>query len=345
MSRVNRLIDANANRAREALRVMEDAARFVLDDAKLTEAIKRLRHDLATALSAFGDVTLHRDTPGDVGTTVSTPAERSRESIAAVVTAAGKRLSEALRCCEEYGKTLDPAAAARIEAIRYQGYTIETQLNARFARPDPRSWRLCVLITESLCEHHGWFDVARYALDGGADGLQLREKDLDAGELLERASRLRNLVDEFNAALIVNDRPDVAMASNAHGVHLGVSDLPIATTRRLTGHGMLIGASTHNLAEAKRAIKAGADYCGIGAVFATTTKHRKPSGLQYIQRFIRDFPDQPHLAIGGINADNIADVAKAGAKAVAVSGCVCAAKRPATVVRKLQRALPRRTQA
>jgi len=336
---VRRLIDANANRAREAMRVMEDAARFALDDATLSEALKALRHDFAAALRAFGDVTLHRDTAGDVGTAINHDAERSRPSVAAVATAAGKRLSEALRACEEYGKTIAPDAAAKIEAVRYRGYDIETRLNARLARPDPRQWRLCVLITESLCAHHDWFDVARQALDGGADCLQLREKDLEAGELLDRARRLRERVGRHPAALIVNDRPDIAVLADAHGVHLGAGDLPIEPTRRLIGHGPLIGASTHNLAEAKRAINAGADYCGVGAMFPTMTKQRKPSGIDYLKRFIRDFPGVPHLAIGGIGPDNVEQVVEAGARAVAVSGCVCAAKRPATVVRRLLRML------
>jgi len=342
---VRRLIDANANRAREAMRVMEDAARFVLDDAAMSESLKALRHDFAAALRAFGDLAGHRDTPGDVGTTITNDEERQRESVAAVAIAAGKRLSEALRCCEEYGKTLDADAAARIEALRYRGYEIEARLNARLTRPDPRKWRLCVLVTESLCVHHDWFDVARLALEGGADCLQLREKELEAGELLDRAHRLRELVDEHHAALIINDRPDIAMLARAHGVHVGTGDLPIDATRRLIGRGLLIGASTHNLAEAGRAIRAGADYCGVGAMFATTTKQRRPSGIAYLQRFVRDFPDMAHLAIGGIHVDNIAEAIAAGANAVAVSGCVCGAKRPATVVRQLIKHLPRRTEA
>jgi len=336
---VRRLIDANANRAREAMRVMEDAARFVLDDATLSESLKSLRHDFAATLRSFGDVTLHRDTPGDVGTTIRHDAERSRASVAAVAVAAGKRLGEALRCCAEYGKTIDPDAAGRIEAIRYRGYDIETRLNARLARPDPRQWRLGVLITESLCTHHDWFEVARLALDGGADVLQLREKTIEAGELLDRARRLRELADQHAAALIINDRPDIAVLAGAHGVHLGTGDLPIVPTRRLIGLGLLIGASTHNLTEAKRAIKAGADYCGVGAMFPTTTKQRKPSGVDYLKRFIRDFPGAPHLAIGGIGPANIDRVVDAGARAVAVSGCVCGARQPATVVRRLSRVL------
>ena len=121
---VPRILDANANRAREALRVMEDAARFVLDDETLAAELKSTRHELTAALAGFGGVASARDTPRDVGTRVTTGAERSRASVGVVVRAAGKRLGEALRAIEEYGKTIDATVAARVEALRYAGYDL-----------------------------------------------------------------------------------------------------------------------------------------------------------------------------------------------------------------------------
>src|SRR5688500_15924541 len=118
-----RIIDANANRAREALRVVEDYARFALDDAGLCTELKQLRHDLAESLRLVaGDAILHRDTPGDVGTTVKTGSEMSRADVSEVVTAAGKRLGEALRAIEEFAKTFDAQVASRIESLRYCFY-------------------------------------------------------------------------------------------------------------------------------------------------------------------------------------------------------------------------------
>src|SRR6186997_2029720 len=109
MSSHARIIDANANRAREALRVMEDAARFALNDSKLTEQLKSLRHDLRAALDLLppGILEANRDTPGDVGTTISTSAEMDRHTLLEVVVAAGKRLSESLRSIEEVSKTIN----------------------------------------------------------------------------------------------------------------------------------------------------------------------------------------------------------------------------------------------
>src|SRR5512142_2775635 len=124
---IARILDANFNRAREALRVMEDYARFALDDPAATEAIKRLRHDLAAAVRALpADHLLRaRDTANDVGTTISTESEQQRADAHAVFTAAAKRLPEALRTIEEYVKTIDPAVASAVEALRYRSYEIE----------------------------------------------------------------------------------------------------------------------------------------------------------------------------------------------------------------------------
>ena len=146
MPSVLRILDANANRAREALRVMEEAARFLLNDPTISRDLKTLRHDLVAALSAVPGLEANRDTPGDVGTTIKTPAEQSRDSVADVVIAAGKRLSEALRAIEEYGKTLGDSLgaagfAASVERLRYAGYDIEQRLNLAMSGGRARQWR------------------------------------------------------------------------------------------------------------------------------------------------------------------------------------------------------------
>ncbi len=335
MNEVMRILDANANRAREALRVMEEAARFVLNDSRITAALKKLRHDFAAALKAVPGIELWRDTPGDVGTVITASSEKQRGGVYDIVVAAGKRLGEALRAIEEYGKAIDPAFAEQIEKLRYRAYDVESKLHTRLGSPRRRQFKLCVLITEALCKHHDWLDVAQAALDGGADCLQLREKNLPDAELLERAQQLVETA-QGHAAVIINDRADIALSAGADGVHLGGGDLPIDAVRKIVGSGLLIGASTHNLRQADAAVKAGADYCGVGAMFPTATKQRKPSGIAYLEKFLAKHPDAPHLAIGGITPDNADQVIAAGARGLAVSACVCAAKRPAPVVRKLK---------
>ncbi|MFW6059285.1 MAG: thiamine phosphate synthase [Phycisphaeraceae bacterium] len=336
MPDVLRIIDANANRAREALRVMEEAARFVLDDAPLTGALKALRHDLAAALAGLDGLEAARDTPGDVGTHLSTPREAQRESVAQVTIAAGKRLSEALRAMEEYGKAVDGAFAGRVESLRYRGYDLEHQLNLALGSGARRQWRVCVLISESLCAHHHWLDVARACIDGGADCVQLREKEIDAGELLERTRRLVELARPRGVSVIVNDRPDVALLGGADGVHLGQSDLPCRAARRLVGRQLLIGVSTQALAQAEQALRDGADYCGVGPMFASTTKRKdRLAGPAYLAQFL-EWNRLPHLAIGGITPENVEQLTAVGGRGVAVSSCVCSSENPGEVVRALR---------
>ena len=337
-----RILDANANRAREALRVMEEAARFVLDDAALAGSIKRLRHELAGALSRVPHLGAHRDTPGDVGTTISTDAERSRGSVADVATAAGKRLSEALRTIEEYGKTLPPdqaAALSAVESMRYRGYEIERRLNLALAAGRAKQWRLCVLLTESLCRLP-WRDVLGQVLDAGADCVQLREKDLDDAELLDRAAFVAEQCHGHQATAIVNDRPDIALLSGADGVHVGQTDLPPEAIRKLAGSQLLVGVSTSNLEEARAAHAAGADYVGLGPMFPTTTKHKPVlAGPAYLKAFLADeqLCDLPHLAIGGITPDNLPHLLEAGVRGIAVSSVVCGAGQPGEGVGRLLR--------
>lgn len=339
MPSAKRLLDANANRAREAMRVMEDAARFLLDDPTLSRDLKRLRHDFAAAMKLLPGIEFHRDTPGDVGTAITTRSERHRNSVRDVAVAAGKRLSEALRSLEEFGKLLSPQFAATIERMRYRAYDLEKRLLLRL--PVFAGWRLCVILSENLCTHHRWLDVARAAIGGGADCLQLREKSLEAGELLNRAVMLTAIAGD-RCDVIVNDRPDIALISGAAGVHLGRGDLPIGGVRQFAGRDLIIGASTHNLMEARQSVGAGADYCGVGTIYPTMTKDRKPSGLQYLKNFIAQYPKMPHLAIGGITPANVAQVIEAGGRGVAVSSIVCAAKKPQAVVRQLLRIIPKK---
>jgi len=343
MTCVLRIMDANANRAREALRVMEEAARFILDDPSLTESLKQLRHDLAQQLGAIRGLELGRDTPGDVGVDISTPHEFERESVAGVVVASGKRLSEALRALEEYGKLIhtggDIAFPAAIEQLRYRGYDIEHRLNRILGCTNARQWRVCVLISEELCPEGDWFAVAKAVVHAGGDCIQLREKALAAGELLDRARRLVQLCRPNGVATVINDRPDVALLANADGVHLGQTDLPCAEARKLVGGQLVIGISTARIEHAQQALADGADYCGVGPMYPTQTKQTpRIVGPEYLRQYVQ-WNKLPHLAIGGINPDNVHQLIETGAKGIAVSSAVCAASDPADVTRRLVEAM------
>lgn len=328
---VLRILDANANRAREALRVIEDYARFVLDDNRLSSSLKQFRHDLAASIEPFAaDAILHRDTPGDVGTDAKTASELRRDDMAHVVTAAGKRLGEALRTLEEYSKTTDPGAGATLERLRYGFYDIEQQIAQTLRSPAAREFasvRLYVLLTQSACTKP-WLQVAEEAILGGADCLQLREKDLESRELLHRATQLVALCRRHNVISIINDRPDIALLSGADGVHVGQADLPAREVRKLLGARGTVGVSTHNLEQAKQAMLDGADYIGVGPLFKSATKPRDfIAGLEFA-RAAADWGRIPAVAIAGITLENVDEVLATGIKAIAVTAAVVGAADP-----------------
>lgn len=329
-----RIIDANANRTREAMRVLEEAARFIAGDAQLTDQLKTMRHAFTTATKPFAQLIYHRDTTNDVGTTLTTEAEQSRANINDVVRAAGSRLAEALRAIEEYAKLGtgspddDKRLAQTAERLRYQSYGITQKLIIALGSDNAKQWRLCLLLTESLCTHHPWQHVLECAIQHGIDCIQVREKDMDAGPLLNHTREVIQLVAR-RADVIVNDRPDVALAAGAQGVHLGQTDLPPQDARKLLGNQMIVGVSTSNLDQAKQAKANGADYCGVGPMFPTTTKHKPElAGPAYLREYLA-WDGLPHLAIGGIAPNNIEELIAIGVKGIAVSSAICAATDPA----------------
>ena len=341
--RLLRMIDANANRAREALRVMEDYARFALNDQPVAARLKALRHGLATALSRVaGDALLARDTPHDVGTANKTPTELARQSLGDVVVAAGKRLSEALRVVEEAAKTLDPQAAADVERLRYAGYTLEQTLT-RVARQAGRfgAVRLYVLLTAALCKAP-WEQTLDAVLAGGADCVQLREKNLPDSELLTRARHVVARCRAHGALALINDRPDIAQLSGADGVHVGQADLPCAEVRKLLGHEPIVGVSTERLDQAQQAVRDGATYVGVGPMSPTTTKHKPQlAGPAYAREAVAAL-SICCVAIGGISAANLGALCAVGVRAVAVCSSILQADDPAAACRTLLALLPPR---
>lgn len=315
---------------------MEDLARFVLNDEALSAELKTQRHGLRDALELLpfdsAQRLASRDTPGDVGTDIKTAAEVDRPNLHAVASAAGARASEALRSLEEAAKASGaPDAARALERARYAVYSLDQRLRTALASGLARQWRLCVLLTESLCAHHTWDRVAQLALEGGADCLQLREKHLDGGELFRRAAILLKLAKPHGASVIINDRADIALAAGAHGVHLGQTDLSVADVRAIAGRRLLIGVSTSTLDEARAATRAGADYCGVGPMFPTATKHKDVIvGPDYLKKYLADplTSRVPHLAIGGIDADRASTLQQVGCRGIAVSSAVCSHSNP-----------------
>ncbi len=338
---VLRAIDAAANRTREGLRVVEDHVRFVLDDRHLTGLCKQLRHELASAL---GEISIEhrlaaRETRADVGTRLSASSEQTRDDTAGVLTANLIRLQEGLRSLEEFGKTLDPDTAARLKQLRYETYTLQRAVEiTRSSIERLAGARLYVLI-DGRSSVEDFRQLARLLIDAGVDVLQLRDKQLDDRELLERAHLLREMTRQTPALFIMNDRPDLAALSRADGVHVGQEDLSVKDARAIVGPDALIGVSTHSLDQARGAVLDGANYIGVGPTFPSGTKPFEgfpgPDLLRAVAAEIR----LPAFAIGGITPENLAEVLTTGIGRVALSGAITKSDDPAEVVRRLSSGL------
>ena len=208
-------------------------------------------------------------------------------------------------------------------------------------RSSPGLWRLYVITDEKISRGRSHLQVAEAAILGGADVLQLRDKEASSGRLYRVALQLRKLTRDAEVPFIVNDRLDIALAVDADGVHVGQADLPASVAREIMGPGKILGVSVDTVEEAILAEKDGADYLGVGPVFearGTKPDAGEPLGVERIAR-IRRHCRLPIVAIGGINAENVREVREAGAEAAAVISAVAAADDIAQAARRLKRIL------
>jgi thiamine-phosphate pyrophosphorylase len=182
-------------------------------------------------------------------------------------------------------------------------------------------------------------EVVHAALDGGVRAVQLREKDLEGGELYQLASTLRELTSRYQARLLINDRIDVVLATDADGVHLGQTSFPMTVARQLLGPEKLIGVSTHSKEEIVAA--AGADFIVFGPVYFTPSKAKygAPQGLEQLRQAVMQSA-VPVIAIGGIKAAQVPEVLSVGAQGVGVITAISAASNPAQAARELLARFP-----
>ena len=336
-ARLVRVLDAAANRAAEATRVIEDYVRFLLDDRCLTACCKQLRHDLTAALKQIPhrQRLAGRDTQHDVGTQLSTDAESRRDSLEDVLAANFGRLEQALRSLEEFGKLLGAGPGNAFKQLRYRVYTLEKAVTGTVeARQRLRNARLCVLVDG--CKTYEAFErLAEQLIASGVPLIQLRDKRLDDRQLLRRAQRLRELTRGTMCQFVVNDRPDLALLVGADGVHVGQDDLRVRDVRAVVGSKMLVGVSTHSIEQAREAVLDGADYIGVGPVFPSATKQFDAFlGLETLEAVAREIR-LPAFAIGGIDVMNLDSVLATGIGRVAVARGVTDASDPSEAVRQL----------
>jgi thiamine-phosphate pyrophosphorylase len=344
---VYRIIDANFNRAREALRVIEDFCRFYLTSAPLTTCAKQLRHTLSAAIAKLDPAQLiaSRDSLGDVGAGATVDNQLQRKDLRDCFTAGCKRLTESLRALAEMTQTLNPEVAQTIEKLRFSAYTLEKNI-VLFADTSEKfkPVRLYVIISNAL--PIDVFSLTRQCIAGGADCIQLRSKstgrltvDVDDDKLFALASEFVKVCKDAGVLAIINDRVDIAVAAGADGVHLGQDDLPIEQARKLQLAPLIIGKSTHSIEQLRAACEELPTYVSLGPVFSTSTKpDAAPVGLDYVRQGVEILASTGirHVAIGGITLDNVEEVLKAGARTIAVCSAVTGADDAAKVCTALK---------
>ena len=346
-----RIIDVNFNRAREAARMIEEFCRFSLNSKPLSSRAKSVRHQLSSAIAKLDTSSLLacRDSQTDVGRGLVIDNQLKRGGITDCFTAACKRLTEALRVLAETTQIIDPAVAAVIENLRFEAYTLEkdASLTAE-TRRKYKDVRLYVLVTVNPGDSvEKVSKLVSECIKGGADCIQIRAKGLEDSETVAISKTAVDICSDAGVLSIINDRVDIAVISGADGVHLGLGDISVHQARSLQLSPLVIGASTHSPAQLKAAIKAGADYVGIGPAFTTATKpHEKTAGLGYISKAVEMLENTgiSHAAIGGISLENIDSVLKAGAKTAAICSAITHSESPADMcgsIRKRMEAYPK----
>lgn len=327
-SAIKRILDANLDRAREGLRIIEEWCRFALNNRQLAEECKEMRQELARWHDP--ELRLSRDTVADPGTDLTHPQEETRHSIEQLLQANLCRIQEALRVLEEYGKLYQAGMGSVFKQMRYRVYVLESSLLSYDRYQQLKNTHL-YLVTSP---HENLFNVVEASLKGGLKLLQYRDKNTDDQQRLTNATKLCQLCHSYGALFIVNDRVDLALAVNADGVHLGQQDLPISLAREILGPGRIIGRSTTNPQEMAKAIAEKADYLGVGPVYETPTKAGKAAaGLEYVT-YASDNSPLPWFAIGGIDIDNIEDVLVAGGQRVSVVRAIMEADNPTLITQQ-----------
>ena len=332
---IHRIIDANINRSSEALRVLEDWARYSKDDKQISEKLKEIRHSINNLLLSCPNFVMSRESVYDVGRELENNS--TRKSVRDIIRANCKRLEEALRVLSEYGQLIN-LNTKLFEESRYDIYTIEKELlkNEKLLRL--HNARLYLVTSRDGFKSDGDFlNVIEKAISSGIDIIQLREKNENETKILSLAKEIKKIISGTDVLFLINDRVDLALAADADGVHLGQDDLSVSEARKITPEGFIIGLSTHSPEQGKIAINSGADYLGVGPVFPTPTKpDYKAAGLEYVSWAKDNLKNIPWFAIGGIDEGNINKVTDAGAERVAVVRAIMNFTDPKAAAKKLK---------
>ncbi len=327
-----RVVDANLNRVTEGLRVAEDVCRYAWNNKGLALMMREARHRVSTLVEREAYAAA-RNVASDVLARAGGSPDAAGRDPAAIVRVNLKRAEEGLRVLEEVFRTEDGALAGRFEELRYRVYHME---RSALAALRPRLGRGLYLILNAPSGRME--ELALCAVANGISAVQLRCKEAGDRVFLEEARRLKRLIEVGSTLLIVNDWPDIALMSRAHGVHLGQDDLDPREARDLMGPEAVIGLSTHNMAQVLEANDLPVDYIGFGPVFKPFSKedHEPPTGMDALREAV-SVSSMPVVAIGGITTESAPRLGATGCHGIAVIGAVESASDPSRAIETLNR--------
>lgn len=323
-----RILDVNRNRCFEALRVVEEYTRFILNSQELSARIKGIRHNLFQSFSEAGlkDLTEFRESQSDVGAPGQTPIPADpRQSPRDVLGANLSRARESFRALEEYSRPRYLSLAQSLERGRYTLYQLEKDILDFALRRDLRTRLreepLCLLLSPGP-GRPPVLEMAKRARDGGCGFFQLRLKAVNDQEHYETACRIGEFCTQNDALFVVNDRSDVAGSIPGTGVHLGQEDLPVAVARGILGDRRILGLSLHSEEERAKTLTQDVDYVGVGTIFSSPTKPELGAAGLGLLGELSSKIDLACFAIGGISASNVEAAMKVGGTGVAVSSAI-----------------------
>ena len=300
---------------------LSDVSEKVLSD----QALARRLHDLASRL------------PGPLPDEEKTQRQWSIEQALSLVSSARASL-DFLSKTEQFSDLGERIAGG----LRTTLDTLEGLLGQRLRSEARHRIRgLYVIIDPLVTSGRKPQQIAQEALEGGASILQLRDKESDKGKSLGLARALKGMCDEKGALLIINDHADLAATVEAHGVHVGQDDLPVASARQVLSPEQIVGRSNHLLEEALDSDGQGADYIAVGAMYPTDSKDQPIVGGLKLLREVKESVQPPVVAIGGISEERVGEVVQAGADAICVIGAVGLASSPLEASRRMVEAIRR----
>jgi len=315
-TRIYQIIDANLDRAREGLRVLEDWARFGLGKKKYVEKVKNFRQILGkNHLEVYKQSRNHIE---DKCRGLAHLEQIKRKTSEQIISSNAGRVQEALRVIEEFSRPHNNELSKIASEIRYEIYSLEIDLLMLSKHKESEKILKANDLYVITDQRENLLKIIEEILIAGVKIIQHRLKTGTDKDHLQEAIQIKELCKRYNSLFIVNDRVDIALASNADGIHLGQDDLDLKTARKLLGHSKIIGISANNENDVSNALKEGCDYIGIGPVFETATKKdKKPIGIEKVKTLTKDLTI-PWFAIGGINTTNISYLRKNGCKKVAL---------------------------